>query len=522
MNLFRGRLSVGEMLPFPKVLKEEQTQRLQEMVGPTAKFLESEVDAAKNDLQGKFDEKVLSMLGELGVYGLQAPEIYNGSGLNNTEYARLVTLVGHSDLSLGVHLGAHQSIGYKGILLYGTEKQKAKYVPDLAAGKKFAAYCLTEPDSGSDVSSIQAKAELSPDGKHYILNGTKVWISNGGLADIFTVFAKVPVENVLGPVGEGFKIAVNILNQGRFSMSAVLSGTMREVIKQTLQYTSQRKQFGRTLNEFQNVQEKLTNMAIRQYVTEAMAYILSGMMDLGAKDFQVEAAMSKIYSSESAWYCVDEAIQIHGGTGYMKDTNLERILRDLRVFRIFEGANDILRLFISLTGLNYAGKHLAARAQSPFGAVGLAADRCKRVVGLGGSGSSLTKLLPPPLAEPAALAGNAIDAFGAASTLLLSLYRKEVIEEQFRLTRLADAAIQIFAMVCALSRSAKALQEHSQLADYELHLAKLVCYQGSKTIDHCLSELDKSADGKCFDLIQSVSSRLLQQGDVVCPSPLGF
>ncbi|KAA3678965.1 very long chain acyl-CoA dehydrogenase [Paragonimus westermani] len=534
---------------------------------------QTEVDATKYDSLGKFDETVLSSLGEFGAYGLQAPEQYNGAGLTFSEYARLVGVIGKCDLALGTHLGAHQGIGYKGIVMYGTEEQKAKYLPDLAAGKKFAAYCLTEPDTGSDASSIQTKAELSSDEKHYVLNGTKVWITNGGLADVFTVFAKVPVtdkdgqikqkmtafiversfggvthsepekkmginasntvtlyfedckvpvENVLGQIGDGFKVAVTILNQGRFAMAAALSGTMFAAIKQTTQHVLQRKQFGKTLNEYQSVQEKLTNMVLRHYVSESMAFMLSGTMDLGAKDFQVEAAISKVYSSEAAWYCVDEAIQLHGGAGFMKHTNLERVLRDLRVFRIFEGANDVLRLFIALTGLNFAGKHLTALTRSPIGMLGLVMNKLRGTLGVSGEGASLVASVSPQLSDAARLTGQAIDSFGDASLYLLTNYGKGVINEQFRLVRLADAAIHLYGMVCALSRATNTIGEHPQLAGHEITLARLVCYQGFKTIKRCLSELDKSEDRKMFDLMKSISFDVCNHGGVVYRSPLGL
>ncbi|GAA48421.1 very long chain acyl-CoA dehydrogenase [Clonorchis sinensis] len=285
---------------------------------------------------------------------------------------------------------------------------------------------------------------------------------------------KVPVENVLGQVGDGFKIAVNILNQGRFGMAAALSGTMRAAIQKTAQYVVQRKQFGRALNEFQNVQEKLANMTMRQYVAESMAFMIAGTMDLGAQDFQVEAAISKVYSSEAAWYCVDEAIQLHGGTGYMKHANLERVLRDLRVFRIFEGANDVLRLFIALTGLRYAGKHLAAARKSPVGIVRLGTQRLKQNFGFG-AGHTLSNLVPASLISVGEELGDAIDLFGEECMLLLRKHGKDVIEEQFRLIRLADAIVEIYAMMCAVSRAAMAIQEHSQFAEHEVHLTNVVC-----------------------------------------------
>ena len=309
--------------------------------------------------------------------------------------------MGTRDLAIGIVLGAHQSIGYKGILLFGNQEQKDKYLPDLASGKKLAAFALTEPSSGSDASSIQSRAVLSPDGKHYILNGSKVWISNGGTAEVFTVFAKtpvvtasgatkekvtafiversfgglssgppekkmgikasntaevffdnvkIPVENVLGEVGEGFKVAMNILNSGRFGMGAALTGTMRSCIAQAVDHAKTRVQFGDKLMNFGTIQEKIARMAMAHYTTETCAYLISGIMDRGMTEFQLEAAIGKIVASEAAWFVSDEALQILGGMGYMRAAGVEKVMRDVRIFRIFEGTNEILRLFVALTG----------------------------------------------------------------------------------------------------------------------------------------------------------------------------
>lgn len=309
--------------------------------------------------------------------------------------------MGSKDLAIGIVLGAHQSIGYKGIVLFGTEEQKEKYLPDLAAGKKLAAFALTEPSSGSDASSIQCRAVLSPDGSHYILNGSKCWISNGGTADLFTVFArthvktdsgevkdkvsafiverafggvtngppekkmgikasntaevffdnvKVPASNLIGKEGDGFKVAMNILNSGRFGMGAALTGSMKTCIETAVAHAKSRKQFGDYLCNFGTIQEKIARMAMAHYTTETLAYLISGIMDRGFTEFQLEAAVGKIIASESAWFVSDEALQILGGMGYVRSPGIEKFMRDIRIFRIFEGTNEILRLFIALTG----------------------------------------------------------------------------------------------------------------------------------------------------------------------------
>lgn len=374
-------------------------------------------------------------------------------------------IVGAHDLGVGIFIGAHQSIGFKGILLVGTEEQKKKYLPRLSSGKVYAAFCLTEPSSGSDAGSIRTRAVLSPDGKHYILNGSKIWISNGGIADVMTVFAqtevkdpktgekkdkvtafiverafggvtngppenkmgikcsntaevyyedvKVPVENVLGQVGEGFKVAMNILNNGRFGMAASLGGTMATCIQKAAEHASNRVQFGKKIEEYGTIQEKLARMAMVQYATQSMAYMISNNMDGGSQDYHLEAAISKVYASESAWFVCDEAIQILGGMGYMKATGLERIMRDLRIFRIFEGTNDILRLFVALSGIQYAGAHLKELQKAfknPAANLGLifkeVSNRAYRKVGLGGT--DLSRHVDPSLQDSAKLCAQVI------------------------------------------------------------------------------------------------------------------
>uniref|UniRef100_A0A0K0D3E4 Very long-chain specific acyl-CoA dehydrogenase, mitochondrial n=1 Tax=Angiostrongylus cantonensis TaxID=6313 RepID=A0A0K0D3E4_ANGCA len=287
MNLFRGRAVTDQAFPYPLNLDDDRRETLHLIIGPTEKFLEEVNDVVKNDQSMEIPKDVLAQFAALGAFGAVVPPEYEGAGMNNSQMARLAEIVGAHDLALGVVMGAHQSIGYKGILLFGTDAQKAKYLPDLATGRKFAAFCLTEPTSGSDANSIRSRAEKSPDGKHYILNGGKIWISNGGFADIFTVFAqtpikmpdgsvkekvsafiverafggvtsgpqekkmgikgsnttevhfdnvKVPVENLLGVEGEGFKVAMNILNNGRFGIPAACTGAMKYCIQKTVHH----------------------------------------------------------------------------------------------------------------------------------------------------------------------------------------------------------------------------------------------------------------------------------------------
>lgn len=579
MNIFRGIVKTDQVFPFPEVLNDEQKDTLKMLVDPTAKFFEEVNDPLKNDSLEKVEDHVMEGLKELGAFGLQVPVDNGGLGLTNTQYARLVEIVGSHDLGVGITLGAHQSIGFKGILLFGTKEQKDKYLPDLACGKNIAAFCLTEPSSGSDASSIKTKAVLSPDGKHYILNGSKIWISNGGLAEIFTVFAKtpvkdektgetkekvsafiversfggvsngppekkmgikasntaevyfedckVPVENLLGGVGGGFKVAMNILNNGRFGMAAALSGTMSYCIKKAIDHASQRKQFGDLISNYGAIQEKIGRMVMMQYVTESMAYMLSANMDQGSTEFQIEAAISKIYGSEAAWFCADEAIQILGGMGYMKDTSLERVMRDLRIFRIFEGTNDILRLFIALTGSQYAGnylKELKKAMSNPLGNIGMFLEYgSKKVLKSKADDNGAKAHIHPSLMNSAEQTFAAIGDFGSVVEQLLMTHGKKITNEQFLLKRVADSAIDIYGMVSVLSRASRSLKEGHSSADHEATITKVFCNEAKDRIDaNLLACHATKGEKENFSGLEKISKDVVANGGLLQRHPLGF
>ncbi|XP_048221092.1 very long-chain specific acyl-CoA dehydrogenase, mitochondrial [Perognathus longimembris pacificus] len=579
--MFKGQLITDQVFPYPSVLNEEQTQFLKELVGPVARFFEEVNDPAKNDTLERVEETTLQGLKELGAFGLQVPSELGGVGLSNTQYARLAEIVGTHDLGVGVTLGAHQSIGFKGILLFGTKAQKEKYLPRVASGETIAAFCLTEPSSGSDAASIRTSAVPSPCGKYFTLNGSKLWISNGGLADIFTVFAKTPVtdtatgavkekitafvverhfggvthgppekkmgikasnttevyfdgvrvpsENVLGEVGGGFKVAMHILNNGRFGMAATLAGTMKAIIAKAVDHAANRTQFGDKIHNFGLIQEKLARMAMLQYVTESMAYMLSANMDQGSKDFQIEAAISKIFSSEAAWKVTDECIQIMGGMGFMKEPGVERVLRDTRIFRIFEGTNDILRLFVALQGCMDKGKELSGLGnalKNPLGNAGLllgeAGKQLRRRAGLG-SGLSLSGVIHPELSQSGELAVQALEQFATVVEAKLIKHKKGIVNEQFLLQRLADGAIDLYAMVVVLSRASRSLSEGHPAAQHEKMLCNSWCIEASARIRENMAALKSDPrQQELFRNFKGISQAMVDRGGVVTSNPLGF
>lgn len=512
----------------------------------------------------------------MGSFGAIVPVQYEGAGMNATQSLCLSEIAGQYDLGLSVTLGVH-GIGYRAIIMCGTEEQKQKYLPDLATGKKFAAFALTEPGSGSDAGSIKTRAELSPDGKHYILNGSKIWISNGGLAEVFTIFAKtsvkmpngevkdkitafiverdfggitnsppmnkmglkcsntvalyldnvkVPVENVLGEIGGGFKVAMNVLNGGRYGMAGLLSGTMRTLIEKASQFANDRIQFGSKISSFENVQEKLARMAMLHYTTESIGFMVAGNIDSGSKECHLEAAIGKIYSSEAAWNVCDETMQIMGGMGYMRESGVEKIMRDLRIFRVFEGANDILRLFIALTGLQNAGsnlKELQKAFKNPVANLelifGESTRRAFRAVGLG-SGPSISEHVTPELRESATLVTKSIENFGATVEHLLIKYNRNIISEQFLLTRLADSAIDIYLMIVTISRASRSAEKNYPSVEHEIKMVKVICSEAFERSQRNLHSIRANENLKNFSLMKDIAKNITSKNGVYHTHPI--
>merc|ERR1719511_633166 len=579
-NVFRGMVEPEQAFPYPNSLDQDQRDTLEMLVPITEKFFMEQNDRLKNDADAKVPEHTVQGLRELGAFGLQVPVELDGVGLTNTQYARLTEVVGGNDLGVGIFIGAHQSIGFKGILLAGTPEQKEQYLPKLASGENFAAFALTEPSSGSDAGSIKPRAVLNESGTHWILNGAKIWISNRGIAEIFTVFAKtpivdlatgtetekvsafiversfggvshgppekkmgikcsntaevyfentpIPVENVLSKPGDGFKVAMQILNNGRFGMGAALSGTMRSVIQKATDHATQRVQFGSRIDSYGTIQEKIAKMSMIHYATESMAYMVAGTMDSGYEDYQLEAAISKIFASEAAWNVTDEAIQILGGNGFMKALGLEKVMRDLRIFRIFEGTNDILRLFVALSGIQYAGGHLRElqkAIKNPIGnfgiVVGEVSKRAGHAVGLA-SGNHLAPHVHNNLVQSAALTCKGVDAFGAAVEAVLIKHGKSIINEQFLLNRLANATIDIYASSCALARCSKSLNEGVESAHHEEMMTKIWCEEAYTRIMNNLNELKDPERLSHYKNMAEISKNVCSKNGPVQGGPLGM
>jgi alkylation response protein AidB-like acyl-CoA dehydrogenase len=562
-SLCMGEIEEEVLLPFPEPKSAEQeTLRaifgtLKAMLGPREK------DFAAWDRAGEMPKPFLQELREAGLFGLVVPEAYGGLGLSSTAYARVMQELARHDASVALTIGAHSSIGMRGLLLFGTPEQKSRWLPKLATGEMIAAFCLTEPTAGSDAASIQTTAVRDGDG--WILNGEKIWITNGGIADFFTVFAKtsmegrghitafvvtrdmkgvstgphedkmgirassttsvlledvrVPADHVLGEIGKGFKVAMRILNAGRTGLGGGSVGGMKRIIELAVRQARERNQFGRPIASFGLVKEKLGRMVVDCYAAESVVNMVAGLVDRGYEEFAVEAAISKVFSTEAIFRTADEALQIAGGMGYMREAPWERIVRDVRINRIFEGTNEILRLFTALTAMNEVAAELKDLSESmkgifddPIKGFGVLSDYARRRAALA-TGLRRPKgkwtLLHPSLAEEAAGFQEATTALARAADRMLRRHGKRIIEEQLATRRMADALIDLYALACVLARVSTAIDEHgAEKAAAEREILRAFAMQARRRIDLNLTELDNGED----PAILGIGDRILELG----------
>ncbi|MHB1862924.1 MAG: acyl-CoA dehydrogenase family protein [Gemmatimonadaceae bacterium] len=503
-GIFLGEILEDLVFPFP-ALSPDEKESLDAILGSFRAFAADHIDSAKFDHDAHFPDEVRFGLHELGLMGVSIPEAYGGFGATAKVYTRVFGELGGTDPALTVYFGAHQSIGCKGIVLFGSEAQKQQYLPKCATGECVAGFCLTEPGSGSDAQAMKTTAVPSADGAHYVLNGQKIWISNAGYADIFTVFAKVPVEidgkpkqrvtafivnahaegvrlgkleekmgikasdtravffeNVkvpmadrLGDVGQGFHVALEVLNSGRLGLAAGSARGARRIMREAIRYANQRQQFGKSIGSFEMIQKKIALNAAEVYAADSGVLLASGMMDRGGIDFSLETAACKVFASELAFRASNDAMQIAGGIGYSKEFPYEQAVRDSRINLIFEGTNEILRALIALMGLQQPGERLKTLGKAfkdPIHSIGAIShylsDRAKRQI----TKPSFTRV-HPALAGEADQVAELVHNFALGVEAAIMKHGKAILDRQFLQERMANAAIDIFLATAVLSRT---------------------------------------------------------------------
>lgn len=516
-----GEFLIKETSAADIFIPEEFSEEQRMMAKATDDFVDMEITPIAHKIDKMDDPNLMPSLldkaGELGLLGIGVPEALGGLGMDFNTSMLIADVVGSAG-SFSTAYGAHTGIGTLPILYYGTEEQRKKYIPKLATGEWKASYCLTEPDAGSDANSGKTKAVLSADGKSYSITGQKMWITNGGFADVLIVFARiendknltafivertyngitmneeeqklgikgsstrqvffndtvVPVENMLSERGNGFKIAVNILNIGRIKLGAGVLNGCRQVIRYSVRYANERKQFNTPISSFGAIKYKLAEMTARNYATESLCYAAGQDIDdritylrkvegmtpaesklKGVEEFAIECAIAKVHGSETLDYCVDEGVQIYGGMGFSEDAPMARAYRDARIARIYEGTNEINRMLLvgmimkraakgELNILPHAmavGKELLQmpapanidRTQ-PFAAEKELIARMKKAVLM--------------------VAGKAAQTFGA-----------KLDSEQIVLMAVADMIIEVYAAEASIMRAEKLVRYHGESVD---------------------------------------------------------
>lgn len=538
-GIFAGALHDALLFPFPDALDAQdpdEAKTVRRLIEALHRMRDDGlIDSAAFDEAETIPEETIQTLAREGFLGITIPKEFGGLGLSPTGYSRIFGEVSRIDPSLAVLIGVHCGLGSKALVLFGSQEQKERYLPMLARGETLAAYALTEPDIGSDAQNIKTTARLSDDGKYWILNGRKQWIGNGHRAGVIATFAqtpterhgervqrptafiirpdmpgfkvastarkmgirgstqaelhyddlRVPVDHVLGTVGKGFSVAVHVLNGGRMSLAAGCTAGTKEFLGLMAKFTASRVQFGKPIVEFEITQRKLARTAADLYAADAMLGELTKLAANSEADWSLEAACCKVFASELLWRSADDMVQLAGGRGFVKPYPYERLLRDSRINRIFEGTNEILRLFIALNGIQGPAeqlKEVGSALRRPLKNLGLisgfAASRLRSAFG---ATPTLDTRIHERLHKHKDYLEKHVAELTSATQRLIRHYRKDIVDRQQELERLADMAVELFATICVIARTQRLIAERGVGGcDRELDLCDLFVIESGR------------------------------------------
>ncbi len=553
-GLFFGKYLGERLLDYPDL---DHDERADAMVAELGRYCREEIDAAAIDRDAEIPQRVIDGLGKLGVLGACLPPEFGGGGFSQTSYCRMIEVLGGHCGSTALFVNAHHSIGPRALVLFGTREQQAAWLPKMATGEWISAFALTEPEAGSDAANVQTTATPSADGRGYVLNGQKRWITNGGVAKGLTVMARTPVagsketkvtaflvspdmpgfevvekrmpkcgvrgtatsrlafkdmfvpkENILGSVGKGLRVALTVLDFGRTTFGASCTGAAKRCIEAATRHALTRVQFGQTLSNFELVKEKLAYMQASAYAMESMTYETAALIDSGAGEFMLETAMLKVLSTDQLWRIVNDTIQIFGGKAYFTDEPYERMMRDARINMIGEGANDVLRVFTALVGMRDVGlelKGILDAAKKPLRNLGKLSGFAGRKIESYFS-SPTVDVHNAQLENEALRLGKLIGVFGSQVEAVLRHYQESVLDRQFQLARIADSANELYACSCVLRRLDK-LVGHGPLDEagkLELATGRYYLQTAERRIHHHLDDLWVNDDEETTKLADMV------------------
>jgi len=566
-GLFQGEITDALLFPYPATLDERRpdeaatVQRLIESLN--AMVASGLIDPREMDEAESIGEPVIEALADAGLLGLTTPKEYGGLGLSASAYARVFGAVASIDASLGVLIGVHCGLGGKALVLFGNDEQKARYLPALARGEMLAAYALTEPETGSDAQHIVTTARRNAENTGWLLNGRKHWIGNGQRAGMIATFAQTPIErdgqtimrptafivrpdmpgfridgtiaklgirassqaelvfedcfvpddHVLGDVGKGFRVAVNALNAGRLSLASGCASGCKRLLAEFARYAEARTQFGGPLASFEITQRKMATIAAETYALDAMVGALAGALDEDSVDASLEAACAKVFASELVWRTADELVQLAGGRGFVKPWPYERYLRDARINRIFEGANEILRLFIGLNGIQGPAEELqelSGALKNPIqNWVLVSSYAAERVAAVLGRKDRFDVTFHASLRKHVEYVETHVAALAAATQKMIVTHKKEILHRQLVVERLADMAIELYARATTIARTQRLIEERgAEDCAREIALTDLFCIESGRRFRAIRMELDGDAGEAIDDLRREIAARI--------------
>jgi acyl-CoA dehydrogenase family protein 9 len=557
-QLFKGAFDAPQVFPFP-LPTEDSLQRESDFLTRVQDFVDREIDPVWIDRHAEIPESVIRGLGRLGVLGMTIPPEHGGLGMTQHAYCKAVELVARRCGSTALFINAHQSIGLKALLLFGTREQQARWLAPLARGEQIAAFSLTEPMAGSDASGVQTTARYDPAKDAYYITGQKQWTTNGSIAHVLTVMAQtdvetalgtsqkitaflvtpdmpgfkvaapsleklgmrgtktanlefnemeVPASHILGLKGGGLKLCLTVLDYGRTTFGATCTGAAKTVVELATRHAMERKQFQRPLASFGLVKKKLATMAALVYAMDATTYMTAGFADRNAEDFMLESAILKVFASDSLWDILYDAMQILGGRSFFTDKPYERMMRDARLNMIGEGANEVMRVFIGVVGL----RDRALQMQETAGVFG--APLSKSGAAWRFAHDVLRQMKRPAvpvhssiLRQEAEELGAWVRRFGFAVMRMIVRYKESIVERQMTVNRLATAAIAMYTSTAVLSKIDHALSQGSSRVptlETDLLAAKTYCRLAFDRIGEELAGLSRNND----ELLESVSDRI--------------
>lgn len=535
-GLYAGLFDAQRVMPFPSMTAEQQAE-MDSYLATLRTWMDANLDPDAIDRNAEIPDHVIRGLAELKLLSCTIGREYGGLGFSQMMYCRAVEEVARRCGSTALFINAHQSIGLKALILFGTPKQKERWLTALARGEVLAAFALTEPEAGSDAANVQTRAEYDAARDVYIINGKKQWITNGGIAGVLTLMARtddgkitaflvtpdmpgfkvtevalekvgmrgtktaklefvnmeVPSENIIGEKGKGLKLALTVLDYGRTTFGAMCTGSAKYCLDRVLEHVRTRVQFKQPIGSFELVKEKVARIAAYVYAMDSMTQLTAGLVDREQEEYMLETAMLKVFTSDALWEILFETMQIFGGRSFFTDEPFERMMRDARLGTIGEGSNDVLRAFIGVVGMRDVGmkfKAVADAIKSPTLGLG-------KLLGLGKD--SLRKWFVTP-AVPVKHAdlqletqqfAERIKQLGLAVQRLIVHYREEVLERQLELNRVAEAAMNLYGVTAVLSRLDTELH-NGKAGAKDLAVGKHFCRLAFDKIDRALGSIGQN------------------------------